>query len=84
MGVELLARHLTHNTRHPQTHYWNNGQKEVDYLLTAGQDLFALEVKSGQNFGNVSGLDAFARQFPAARPLIVCSGGMPLEAWMKG
>jgi hypothetical protein len=36
VGVEPLARHLSHNHRHPQIHYWNNGQKEVDYLLTAG------------------------------------------------
>ena len=44
--MELLARHLTHSNRHPQIHYWNNGQKEVDYVLTAGQDLLALEFKA--------------------------------------
>ena len=84
VGVELLARHLTHSNRHPQIHYWNNGQKEVDYVLSNGQNLWALEVKSGQNTGNLSGLDAFVRQFPAARPLIVGTSGMPLEAWMQG
>jgi hypothetical protein len=81
VGVELLARHLTHNNRHPQIHYWNNGQKEVDYVLTTGQDLLALEVKSGQNPGHVSGLEAFARQFPEARPLIVGRGGV---SWRLG
>lgn len=83
VGAELLARHLTHSSRHPIVHYWNNGQKEVDYVLRAGQDLLALEVKSGQNTGQVSGLDAFARQFPEARPMVLGTGGMPLEVWMR-
>ena len=27
VGIELLARHLTHRSRRPLIHYWNNGQK---------------------------------------------------------
>jgi predicted AAA+ superfamily ATPase len=82
VGAELLARHLTHSNRNPVIHYWNNGQKEVDYVLSTGQDLWALEVKSGQNPGNVSGLDAFVRQFSSARPLVIGTGGVPLQLWM--
>jgi predicted AAA+ superfamily ATPase len=84
VGAELLARHLTHSSRHPLIHYWNNGQKEVDYVLRDGQSLQALEVKSGHNMGNVSGLAAFAQQFPQSQPLVIGTGGMPLALWLAG
>jgi predicted AAA+ superfamily ATPase len=83
VGTELLARHLTHSSRHPLIHYWNNGQKEVDYVLRDGQTLHALEVKSGHNVGNVSGLTAFVQQFPKAQPLVIGTGGMPLDLWLQ-
>jgi predicted AAA+ superfamily ATPase len=83
VGAELLARHLTHSSRHPLIHCWNNGQKEVDYVLRKGTTLQALEVKSGNNLGNVSGLGAFVKQFGEAQPLVIGTGGMPLELWLQ-
>jgi predicted AAA+ superfamily ATPase len=83
VGTELLARHLTHSSRHPLIHYWNNGQKEVDYVLRDGPTLQALEVKSGHNIGNVSGLSAFVQQFPQSQPLVIGTGGMPLDLWLQ-
>jgi hypothetical protein len=82
MGVELLARHLTHSSRHQSIHYWNNGLREVDYVLTAGQEIWALEFRSRHNV--CVGTDAFVDQFPAARPLIVETGGVLLGAWLLG
>jgi len=81
VGAELLARHLTHSSTHPLIYYWNNGQKEVDFVLNTGPQLQALEVKSGLQVGNVSGLDAFVQLHPEARPLVVGTGGMPLAVW---
>jgi len=81
VGAELLARHLTHTSSSPSIHYWNSGGKEVDYVVTDAQNLFALEVKSGRSRGNTVGLEAFRSEFPAARPMIVGTGGMPLELW---
>ena len=81
VGAELLARHLTHQSTQPCTHYWNEGQREVDYVLQQGPDLFALEVKSGVHTGNVSGLAAFCAAHPAARPLVLGTGGLPLATW---
>ena len=83
VGAELLARHLAHSSRHPLIHYWNNGQKEVDYVLKSGQILHALEVKSGHHTGKVAGLNAFVQQFPQAQPLVIGTGGMPLELWLQ-
>lgn len=81
VGAELLARHLTHSSTQPCIHYWNDGQREVDYVLAQGAGLLALEVKSGTHTGNVSGLDAFCAAHPAARPLVLGTGGLPLELW---
>ena len=53
----------------------------VDYVLAQGAGLLALEVKSGTHTGNVSGLDAFCAAHPAARPLVLGTGGLPLELW---
>ncbi len=81
VGAELLARRLTHSTSNPSVHYWNEGGKEVDYVLPDAQALFALEVKSGRHRGNTSGLDTFCAAFPTARPLTIGTGGLALEQW---
>jgi uncharacterized protein len=82
VGADLLARQLKHSIGQPQVFYWNNGQKEVDYILNAGGELWALEVKSGKAPDKLPGLDAFCKLHPEARPLIVGSGGMELDRWM--
>ena len=84
VGAELLARELTHSPTNPAVRYWNDGQKEVDFVLTQGNQLFALEVKSGRQRGNVNGLAAFVKAHPSARPLILGTGGLPLETWFSG
>ena len=82
VGADLLARQLKHSIGQPQIFYWNKGPKEVDYILNAGGELWALEVKSGKAPGKLPGLDAFCKLYPEARPLIVGSGGMELDRWM--
>lgn len=58
--------------------YWRQGNDEVDFVVRAGDVLWAVEVKSGRP-AKASGLMAFRRRHPGARPLIVGSGGLPLE-----
>ena len=82
VGADLLARQLKHSIGQPQVFYWNKGQKEVDYILNAGGELWALEVKSGKAPGKLPGLEAFCKLYPEARPMIVGSGGMDLETWL--
>ena len=84
VGAELLARHLEHSSLQPMIHYWRDGTNEVDYLLRHQGELFAFEVKSGANPGNVKGLDAFCRLYPACRPQVLGTGGLPLQAWFEG
>lgn len=84
VGAELLARHLEHSSTQPLIHYWRDGANEVDYVVRQQADLFALEVKSGANSGNTKGLDAFCRLYPSGRPLLLGTGGLPLQAWFEG
>ena len=81
VGAELLARNLEHSSTQPLIYYWRNGGSEVDYVLRHQGELFAYEVKSGANKGNTSGLDAFCAQHSEARPLVIGTGGLSLEAW---
>ena len=55
----------------------------MDFVLRQGTELFALEVKSGMHQGNVSGLDAFTTAHPGARPMVLGTGGLPLETWFS-
>ncbi|MCK9215052.1 MAG: ATP-binding protein [Rhodoferax sp.] len=83
VGAELLARHLEHSSTQPLIHYWRDGSNEVDYVLRHRGELFAFEVKSGQNPGNVKGLDAFCKLNPTCRPLVLGTGGLPLQTWFE-
>ncbi len=84
VGAELLARHLEHSSTQPLIHYWRDGANEVDYVLRHRGELFAFEVKSGANQGNTKGLDAFCKVQPACRPMVLGTGGLPLQKWFEG
>ena len=58
--------------------YWRYRKLEVDYVIRAGDAIWALEVKSGRP-GKTSGLEGFRREHPHARSVIIGSGGWPLE-----
>lgn len=62
--------------------YWRDGPAEVDYVVRSGRTLWAIEVKSGRP-RSPSGLAAFCRRHPEARPLIVGPGGMPLAEFLE-
>jgi uncharacterized protein len=59
-------------------YYWRQGNDEVDYVLHYGDQVLALEVKSGRPRA-AGGLQAFHRLYPKAKTLIVGAGGVPLE-----
>jgi len=58
--------------------YWREGDHEVDYVISRGRDVWAIEVKSG-NSGRTSGLTHFRSRYPDARALLVGAQGIPLE-----
>ncbi len=62
--------------------YWRDSPHEVDFVAAKGQQLLAIEVKSGKSRGAQQGLDAFMERFPRARPLIVGTGGTPIADFL--
>jgi predicted AAA+ superfamily ATPase len=50
--------------------YWRDGQKEVDYVLKKGRNLYGIEVKSGRKKSK-SGLDFFKKKFTNAKLIII-------------
>lgn len=64
-------------------HYWRESPHEVDFVLTNGRKLLAIEVKSGQKFSAPKGLEVFAGKFNEARSLIVGEGGVPLAEFLS-
>jgi predicted AAA+ superfamily ATPase len=63
-------------------YYWRDGDREVDFVVRAGRDLVAIEVKSGSRVGRRSGLAAFSDAFGAARPLLVGGDGIPVDEFL--
>lgn len=62
--------------------YWRERDQEVDFVVSAGKHLVGIEVKTGRTEGH-SGLAAFVRAHPSARPLALGSDGLPLEVFLS-
>jgi predicted AAA+ superfamily ATPase len=63
-------------------YYWNEGNEEVDYILTRGNKVLAIEVKSGKRQTRVPALRKLCNEFSNIKPLIVGTGGVPLEEFL--
>ncbi len=63
--------------------YWRDRSREVDFILKAGKQIAAIEVKSGQRKGNLSGLSAFCNRFPTTRKLLVGPQGISLQEFLS-
>ncbi len=66
-----------------EVQYWRESPDEVDFVLSNGRRLTAIEVKSGAKFATPKGLDIFAGKFNSARLLIVGEGGIPLTEFLS-
>ena len=63
--------------------YWLSRNKEVDFILSRGDAVVAIEVKSGRKKASLPGLEAFSKEFPTKRKLLVGAQGIPLEAFLR-
>jgi predicted AAA+ superfamily ATPase len=74
-----------------QLHYWREGHLEVDFVVSKGRRLLAIEVKSGRKMALAPGLDEFRRRHSGCRTLVVggvdCPLGeflrQPIDRWMQ-
>jgi len=75
-----VGAHLC-NSLHPAEYtitYWRKGIHEVDYVVSSGHTVWALEVKSGRSRSTI-GLERFRSRYPHAKTLLVGEQGIPLE-----
>jgi uncharacterized protein len=66
-----------------EVQYWRESPDEVDFVLTNGRKLLAIEVKSGAKYASPKGLEAFSGKFREAKQLIVGEGGVPLQEFLS-
>ncbi|MES9934749.1 MAG: ATP-binding protein [Candidatus Sedimenticola sp. PURPLELP] len=79
MVESVVGAHL-YNTASPECriHYWRDGTNEVDFVLERGEQLTAIEVKSGAVPGNIPGMKALQKSFGDCRQILIGDGGIPL------
>lgn len=63
--------------------YWRDRNREVDFVVQAGNMLTAIEVRSGRTRDSLPGMEAFAKAFPSARKLLVGGNGIPVEEFLS-
>jgi hypothetical protein len=63
--------------------YWREVAKEVDFVLRRGDRLIAIEVKSGRKPDSLPGMVAFDKAFSPTKKLLVGTGGIPLEEFLR-
>jgi len=88
-----VGAHLVNDSKGKDisAYYWLNRNKEVDFVLESGNNLVAIEVKSGKKRNTLEGMEEFCRTFKVKRQLLVGQQGIeigeflasPIEKWMK-
>ena len=65
-----------------EVYYWLNRNREVDFVLSSGKNVVAVEVKSGAHKFTLKGLDDFCKEFEIKRKLLVGGQGIALEEFL--
>ncbi len=63
--------------------YWRDGGSEVDFVLSRGRAIRAVEVKSGVGLANDFSLGEFEQRYSAAASLVVGERGIPLNEFLS-
>ena len=59
--------------------YWSSRNREVDFVLSRGDTIIAIEVKTSRKKTSLPGMEAFSKEFDVKKKLLVGSHGIPLE-----
>lgn len=62
--------------------YWSSRNREVDFVLSRGKSLVALEVKSGRRKVTLPGIEAFSKEFRVEKRLLIGAQGIPVEEFL--
>jgi predicted AAA+ superfamily ATPase len=62
--------------------YWASRNREVDFILRRGETLVAFEVKSGRRRASLPGMEAFSKEFPVQKKILVGAQGISIEEFL--
>jgi hypothetical protein len=62
--------------------YWRHRDNEVDFVVRTPAATYAVEVKSGRRSSG-RGLGAYREVCPGAKPVVIGTGGIPLEEFLS-
>ena len=62
--------------------YWREAAKEVDFVLRKGDQVLALEIKTGRRRMSLPGMAAFDKIYAPKKKLLVGTGGIPFEEFL--
>ncbi len=79
-----VGAHLLNDSRGKpiEVYYWQDRNREVDFVLVRGDEIVSIEVKSGRRKGTLPGVEAFNNAFGARRTLLVGGQGIPLSEFL--
>jgi hypothetical protein len=63
--------------------YWRHRDREVDFVIRRGDEVSAIEVKSGRPRDAQRGIAAFDEKFHPRRVLLVGADGIPIEEFLS-
>ncbi len=63
--------------------YWREGNTEVDFILSKGSKVTAIEVKSGKSRTSLPGLTAFTKKYGRCRTIVVGGDGLDLKEFLE-
>lgn len=79
VGTHLLNHSISERYN---LYYWREGNYEVDFVLEKGDKAIGLEVKSGKR-GENEGMGVFAEKFHPEKVLLIGTGGIPYEEFLR-
>ncbi|MBI5124348.1 MAG: ATP-binding protein, partial [Candidatus Omnitrophica bacterium] len=80
VGAHLVNEGAGHGM---ELYYWRRGNNEVDFILSKGGDLTAIEVKSGKKQTTIPGLTIFAKRYKTKRTMVVGQSGIDLQEFFE-
>jgi len=80
IGAHLANGIQGHNI---ELYYWAGYNTELDFILVQGDQLIALEVKSGKIKNNLPGMTRFCKEFKVSKKLLVGQKGIPIETFLS-
>lgn len=79
-----VGAHLVNSTIGTKTKisYWREGNKEVDFIMSNGDAVIPIEVKSSKKRVSLSGIELFSKKFPSTKKLLVGGQGISIEEFL--